>query len=150
MKVYIKSSAQHGRGVFAHEPIRAGEVILVFTGPLRTRAELREDDYHLQIGDDLYLGASGEADDYVNHSCEPNAGFCDGLTLVARRDIRPEEEITWDYSTAIDEADFAGFVCSCGAGSCRGQVRSFRHLDRTTQARLASWLLPYLRAKYFP
>ena len=150
MKVYIKSSLQHGRGVFAHEQILAGETILTFSGPLLKRAEVREEDYHLQVGADLYLGASGEADDYVNHSCEPNAGFRDGLVLVARREIGAEEEITWDYSTAIDEEDFPGFACSCGATACRGAVRSFRHLDPDTRERLRGWLLPYLHAKYFP
>lgn len=150
MKVYIKTSLQHGRGVFAREQIHAGEAILTFSGPLLKRAEVREEDYHLQVGADLYLGASGAADDYVNHSCEPNAGFRDGLVLVARRDIEPEEEITWDYSTAIDEADFEGFACRCGATRCRGVVRSFRHLDPATRKRLQGWLLPYLREKYSP
>jgi len=150
MKVYIKSSVQHGRGVFAQEPILAGETILTFSGPLLKRAEVRDEDYHLQVGADLYLGASGEADDYVNHSCDPNAGFRASLVLVARRDIAVGEEITWDYSTAIDEEDFPGFVCSCGASTCRGAVRSFRHLDPGTQGRLRGWLLPYLNEKYFP
>jgi len=148
MKVYIKSSPQHGRGVFARQRIAAGEAILLFGGPHRRRADLQPDEYHLQISDDLYLGASGEADDYVNHSCEPNAGFRDGLLLVARRDIDVDEEITWDYSTAIDEADFAGFACGCGAAGCRGRVQSFRHLDAVTQQQLVPWLLPYLRVKY--
>jgi len=150
MKVYIKSSSQHGKGVFARESILAGETIVMFSGPLLKRAEIREDDYHLQVGADLYLGASGEADDYVNHSCNPNAGFRDGLVLIARRDIGPEEEITWDYSTAIDEEDFPGFACCCGAAACRGTVRSFRHLGPEVRAQLRDWLLPYLRAKYFP
>lgn len=149
MKVYIKSSSQHGKGVFARVAIRAGEEIMTFSGPLLTRAQVRDEDYHLQIDEDLYLGASGDADDYVNHSCVPNAGFRGGPVLVARRDIRADEEITWDYSSAIDEADFAGFACRCGASECRSEVRSFRHLDRTTQERLRPWLLPYLRTKYF-
>ncbi len=150
MKVYIQSSTQHGRGVFASQAIGANEPILTFTGPVLTRAAVRQEDYHLQIGDDLYLGASGAADDYVNHSCNPNAGFRDGLVLVARRDIAPHEEITWDYSTAIDEADFSGFACSCAADGCRGAVRSFRHLDPATREQLRPWLLPYLRDKYYP
>src|SRR4030067_1027639 len=150
MKVYIKSSLQHGRGVFARDPICAGEPILTFSGPLLERAEGRAQDYHLPGGADLYLGASGEADDYVNHSGEPNAGFRDGLVLVARRDIGAEEEITWDYSTAIAEEDFPGFACCCGAAACRGAVRSFRHLDPDARERLRAWLLPYLQEKYFP
>jgi hypothetical protein len=109
---------------------------------------LAPDEYHLQIDEDLYLGASGGPDDYVNHSCEPNAAFLDGLMLTAVRDIAEGEEITWDYGTAIDEADFGGFPCACGAARCRGAVRSYRHLDEATRARLRPWLLPYLRRLY--
>jgi len=123
---------------------------MVFTGPKLRLEEIHPDDYHLQIGEDQYLGASGEADDYVNHSCEPNAGFRNGPVLVAIRDIEPHEEITWDYSTAIDEAGFQGFPCQCGATRCRGRVHSFRNLDLQTRERLKKWLLPYLREKYYP
>jgi len=150
MKVYIKTSLQHGKGVFANNRIIAGETILIFSGPLLSRTEVHEEDYHLQVGTDQYLGASGEADDYVNHSCEPNAGFRDGLMLIARRTIEPEEEITWDYSTAIDEEDFPGFACHCGTPTCRNIVHSFRHLDPDIQLQLRDWLLPYLLTKYFP
>lgn len=150
MKFYIHDSKQHGRGVFARTLIRAGEEIMQFTGPRLQRADISEQDYHLQIGEDLYLGASGEADDYVNHSCAPNAGFGTDLKLLACRDIPAGEEITWDYSTTIDEADFTGFPCSCGASACRGTVHSFRHLPPAQQERLRPWLLPYLRVKYFP
>lgn len=149
MNVYIKSSPQHGRGVFAARPIAAGEVILEFSGAVMTRAQVREDDYHLQIDEDRYLGASGQADDYVNHSCEPNAGFNGSLQLVAQRDIAVDEEVTWDYSCAIDEADFPGFPCQCGAAQCRARVQSFRHLDAATRQRLMPWVLPYLWRKYF-
>jgi hypothetical protein len=121
---------------------------MTFTGPLLHRSQLDPSDYHLQVSEEHYLGASGAADDYVNHSCNPNTGF-EGLVLVALRDIDTDEEITWDYSTAIDEADFGGFPCTCGALACRGAVRSFRHLPPAVQARLRRWLLPYLKAKYF-
>ncbi len=150
MKLYIKQSFQHGKGVFASEPIRCGEVIITFRGPLLERGQVDFNDYHLQIGENLYLGPSGQADDFINHSCDPNAGFGEGLVLSAIRDIAPNEEITWDYGTAIDEADFSGFTCSCGAVNCRGTVQSFRHLPRATQLRLRPWLLSYLRDIYFP
>ncbi len=150
MKCYVKSSPQHGKGVFAQEAIVAGECVLVFSGALLHRTEVDFNDYHLQVGEDVYIGPSGGADDYVNHSCEPNCGFQNGLELVAMRDIAAGEELTWDYSSAIDEAGFAGFPCSCGSIHCRGQVMSFRDLPAEVQARLRSWLLPYLAAKYFP
>jgi uncharacterized protein len=150
MKCYVKSSPQHGKGVFAHTPICAGEVVLIFSGPLLRHPEVDFTDYHLQVGEDAYIGPSGEADDYVNHSCQPNCGFQNGLNLVAIRDIAVGEELTWDYSTAIDEDEFAGFPCSCGAAACRMTVRSFRHLPADVRQRLRPWLLPYLAAKYFP
>ena len=84
----------------------------------------------------------------MNHSCEPNAGFRDGLALCALRPIRAGEEITWDYSCAIDEEDFTGFSCACGTPSCRRVIRSFRHLDPITRERLRPWTLPYLRDRY--
>ncbi len=146
--IYVGASGQHGRGVFAARPIAANTVILVFEGPLLTRGEIDPEDYHLQIGADLYLGPSGQADDYVNHSCDPNAGFGDGLRLRALRPIAAGEEITWDYSCAIDEADFAGFPCGCKAANCRGLVRSFRHLSAADRERLRPWTLPYLRERY--
>ena len=148
-KVYIKKSGQHGKGVFAASAIRQGETIMTFSGPLTHRSELNSADYHLQIGDDVYLGASGEADDYVNHSCAPNSGFSAGLKLIALCDIKKDEEITWDYSTAIDEADFTGFYCQCGTSTCRKKVTSFRHLGLEKQRELQPWLLPYLKEKYF-
>ncbi|MFZ5594404.1 MAG: SET domain-containing protein [Pseudomonadota bacterium] len=148
-KIVLSTSAAHGRGVFASESIAAGEKILTFSGPVWHRSEADFTTYHLQIGEDLYLGPSSGLDDYVNHCCQPNSGFKDGLDLVALRDILPGEEITWDYSTAIDEADFEGFPCGCGAPACRERVVSFRHLPATGQEQLRPWLLPYLKAKYF-
>ena len=149
MKCYVKSSPQHGKGVFAREAIVAGERVMFISGTLLQRAQVDFDDYHLQVGEDTYIGPSGNADDYVNHSCAPNCGFQNGLALVAIRDIAVDEELTWDYSTAIDEEGFDGFPCSCGSANCRKRVMSFRDLPADDQLRLRCWLLPYLAAKYF-
>ena len=45
---------------------------------------------------------------FMNHSCDPNT---DGE--IAIRDIKQDEELTYDYN---DEEDF---VCSCGSQNCR-------------------------------
>lgn len=149
-KYHVRQSTQHGQGVFASVAISAGEVIMNFGGPLLHRSEVDFSDYHLQVDDQHYLGPSRLADDYVNHCCEPNAGFRDAPMLVALRDIAPGEEITWDYSTAIDEPDFEGFVCRCRAANCRGRVMSYRFLPEPLQATLWPRLLPYLKRNYRP
>ena len=37
---------------------------------------------------------------YINHSDRPNACYYDDLSVVALRDIEPDEEITHDYHCA--------------------------------------------------
>ncbi len=153
-KVARGESPAHGAGAFAIEPIAKGELIAIFTGRITHASETDFDDYHLQVGEEHYLGPSGELDDLVNHSCEPNAGFSpqsanETPILIARRDIAAGEEITMDYNAIIDESGWEGFACGCGASTCTGMVRSFRDLSDMKKQALKPWLLPYLREKYF-
>ena len=63
-------------------------------------------------------------DEYLNHSCDANAWLTDVVTLTARRDIEPGEEITLDQGTwNIEDAYIEDRVpCSCGAPVCRGML----------------------------
>jgi hypothetical protein len=129
MHLSIKGGT-HGRGVFTDEPIAAGTLIVTFTGPFLRYAETTPRTYALQIGPDLYIGASSGPDDFINHSCEPNAGFrIEGTTadLHAIRDIEAGEEILFDYSTTLDEDDFT-MVCQCGTPSCRKVIGDAKYL----------------------
>jgi SET domain-containing protein len=122
-----------GRGVFATAEISAGTELIRYHGPRLRYAQTTPDTLAVQVGPDLYLGESGGPDDFVNHSCDPNAGLVivgdDGsdVRLVALRDIAVGEQVTFDYSTTMDEDDFE-FDCRCGATSCRGRMRDFKHL----------------------
>ena len=138
MSLSIRSSAT-GRGVFATETIVAGAELMRFVGPLLRYAQTTPQTLALQIGPDLYVGESGGLDDCVNHSCSPNAGLViDGtdVRLIALRDIAVGEQVTFDYSTTMDEDDFE-FDCLCGAATCRGRVRDFKHLDAPLKRRYA-------------
>lgn len=153
-KIVRGDSPRHGVGVFAVQPISRGETIIVFTGEVTHASETDFSTYHLQVGEEHYIGPSGELDDFVNHCCDPNSGFSPmsehySPTLVARRDIAPGEEITMDYGAIIDEPDWEGFSCGCATSSCRGQVVSFRNLSDVKKQSLKPWVLPYLRDKYF-
>src|SRR4051794_22216368 len=120
----IVRETEHGRGVFAGKPIPAGAHLIRFTGPLLSYAQTSPQTYALQVGPDVYIGASGGPDDFINHSCEPNAGFrIEGTAadLHAIRDIAAGEEILFDYSTTLDEDDFE-MECWCGAAGCRRRI----------------------------
>jgi len=128
-----------GRGVFAGEAIPSGSKLLDFTGPLLRYEQTTPSTLAVQIGTDLYLGASGGMDDLVNHSCDPNCGLrIDGtdVQLIALRDIAAGEEICFDYSTTMNEDDFE-MPCRCGAPRCRGLIRDFKHLPTDLKRRYA-------------
>ena len=134
MSFFVKP-CETGKGVFASLPLAAGSVIMKYTGPLLTYAQTTPETLALQIGPDMYIGESGQADDLVNHSCEPNAGMTirgTDVQLIAIQDISPGEQITFDYSTTMDEDDFE-FDCRCGAKNCRGKIRDFKHLPPNLQ-----------------
>ncbi|MBL0171247.1 MAG: SET domain-containing protein-lysine N-methyltransferase [Gemmatimonadaceae bacterium] len=55
-----------------------------------------------------------------NHSCLPNTTFR-GLDVVALRAIANGEELTLDYSAAMNELS-EPFDCRCGLPNCRGRI----------------------------
>ncbi len=116
-----------GRGVRATRDFERGEIVAHFGGTLVRFDRVTDFTHVLQVGPDAFLGPSGNLDDYVNHSCDPNtrvdivssAGF-----LVALVPIASGTEITFDYSTCmIDEDAIPG--CLCGAENCRGIIEPF-------------------------
>lgn len=121
-----------GKGIFTKRPFEKGEALLTFGGKIFHREEIPpllcpEDDRYLQIGPTEYLGPSGGYDDFVNHSCDPNSGIemeGNSIGLKAIKAIASGEEITWDYSTTMDEDDWE-MDCQCGSKNCRGRIQAF-------------------------
>jgi len=142
-----------GKAVYAAIPFAAGSPIVEFKGPRIHKSRLPRrlsgtTDRYVQIGPEHYMGASGDVDDLINHSCDPNAGLHfteDGIFLHAIRDIAPGEEITWDYSTTLYESGWH-MTCECRSANCRGEVRDFADLARDTRDRyrLLGMVPPYL------
>ena len=129
MKLDVREGTD-GRGGFAGELIPEGALIARFSGPFLRYDQTIAATYALQIGPDLYIGESGGVDDLFTHSCDPNAGVMISETTAELRAIRaitPGEEITFDYSTTLDEEDFT-MACRCGSPSCRGVIGDGRDL----------------------
>ena len=66
---------------------------------------------------------------FINHSCEPNCepiAFGDHMWIVAIRNIRPGEELAYDYAIELDEPHTPTrkrrFPCACEARTCRGSI----------------------------
>lgn len=116
-----------GRGVFAEQPIPRGRLLVVFGGDVIDRREVDRlvpalRPLVIQVDEDAFLVSTKPGPgDWVNHSCEPNAGLRGQICLVAMRDIAPGEEITFDYAMS-DGCDYDEFTCHCGATRCRGRI----------------------------
>ena len=93
--VYKAPSEIHGTGLFARVTISKGEYIGTYEGPTAKR----DGTYVLWVFEDEKepVGRSGRnLLRYLNHQDDGNAEF-DGFDLYALSDIKPDEEITFDY-----------------------------------------------------
>jgi hypothetical protein len=142
-----------GFKVVAKEPIAKGELIVVWSGTLVDGTELATlpasvKRHSLQVEDDHYLVSLTDCEppDYVNHSCAPNAGLSGQIGLVAMRDIRSGEEVTYDYAMS-DGSPYDEFDCCCGAEQCRGRVTGEDWRRSELWQRYQGYFSPYLQRR---
>ena len=60
----------------------------------------------------------------INHSCNPNCEVLEDnkqLWIFATRDIKKDEELTYDYGFSFDK-DYKNYVCKCGLKNCAGYI----------------------------
>jgi hypothetical protein len=148
-----QSPGKGGRGVFACAPIRAGEIVAVWGGDVVTGEELarfpqnRLTSLAVQVDENLYLVTTKEGPgDWINHSCNPNAGLRGQITLVAIRDITPGEEVCIDYAMT-DGSPYDEFECECGAPDCRGRVSGDDWRNPALWEKYAGFFSPYLQRR---
>jgi hypothetical protein len=133
-KPYLKVKASKtGSGVFTSVRIPARAPVLEFKGDLFEKNNIKHDASQiLQIGQNSFMGPSGDIDDYINHSCDPNCG----LQIVGNRailyslyDIAIGSEVTFDYSTSsTDSQDEWTMECKCGSIKCRKTISGIQYL----------------------
>lgn len=147
-----------GKSVFASSPLAKDERLAVFGGFVMTLDEERHlpeeiRDLAHQIDDDLVIGIRQMSQiqpvDHFNHSCEPNAGFRDQITLVAMHDIPGREEVTFDYAMTVAGSSGGGYrlKCRCGTALCRGMVTDADWRDPALQHRYSGYFNPHVQRR---
>ncbi|MDO8656516.1 MAG: SET domain-containing protein [Nanoarchaeota archaeon] len=141
--IYICTSPIEGDGVSAEEDIKKGETIQEIHGEarfltVRNKKESLSYPNWIGVGKDKWINPS-YPNQYLNHSCNPNAGIKGAITIsqdksvkgkyviVALKPIKEGEEITIDYSI-IEGDDLWEMKCKCGEKNCRKIIRSIQHL----------------------
>ena len=150
----IQDHSTAGRGVFATRRFVAGELLAVWGGWIITTVELNrlrkvEQTYAVQVEEDLYLltpKPKVAGADFINHSCDPNAGLEGSISLVAIRDIERGEEVCYDYAMA-DSNPHLGFDCSCGSPLCRIKVTGEDWRNQRLQHAYEGHFSPYLQRR---
>lgn len=142
----VRECGAKGKGVFATAPIAKGSLIATVSGfPLKT-ADITDDLMAMQVGDEDWLCSHGEfLDDYINHSCAPNAGFAQGTPVFyALRDIQPEEEVCFHYSTSVSLQGWS-LHCLCGDKNCHGTILPLKDMPAQIQQQLLPFAMNYIR-----
>jgi hypothetical protein len=124
-----------GQGVFTTIQLPANVALFEVTGNVYEEKDLPDPNHIalLQVGHNTFIGPSGDLDDYINHSCDPNCH----MTVVGNRAIcyslyiiQAGAELTFDYSTtATDTHDKWKMDCSCGSHKCRGTISGAQYLS---------------------
>jgi SET domain-containing protein len=128
MALVIRESAIHSRGCYTTEAIRKNALIIEYVGARITNKEANDlyDDYEqtylfgLENGKTIIDGFGVAA--FINHSCRPNCRtdeFHGHIWIIADRNIKAGEELTYDYSLYDGDGDAP---CRCGAPGCRGTM----------------------------
>ena len=140
-------------GLVTTRPIRKGVLVWTLDEPTfswkqiemwpeeRRRAFAR---YGFQCGVERYSFPEGLSRE-MNHSCDPNPWWADSDSIVARRDIRAGDEVTYDYSTCDIDLVFT-LACRCGTPRCRKKISNRDYLDPRWQEQYGSNLPPHVLA----
>lgn len=152
-KIYIRESCIQGKGVFAARPFKKGEIIFIGKGRhlefvIRTPKDSRIGPRRIGIWRHRWLESFRDNPLYfINHSCNPNTGIKGRVMFVALKDIRKDEEITFDYSIQ-DEDAFWRMKCRCGHKDCRGTICSIQSLPYKTFEKYLPYVPTYFKKVY--
>ena len=131
-KIRIGKSKFHQKGLIATRNIQKGEKIFKIEG-VKIKFFINNETQATKAGwnwigwgkntwiDPISYGL------FINHSCNPSAGIKNRIDVVAIKNIRRGEEVTFDYS--LSEADiFWHIQCNCRSSNCRKTIRSIQFL----------------------
>ena len=140
----LRESSGKGEGIFAIKLFKIGEIVMV--GVIKER--LNGNHSHAsQIGKNEYVLHAGLIVK-VNHFCDPNCGIRVNGTgahdFVAIKDIRVNEEITFDYAMRNYSIDYFPKKCMCGSKVCRGRITGWKNLPDEKKKEYEGFVAPYL------
>lgn len=158
----VRDTGKYGFGVFATAAIPQETLLIACGGPILTiedENQLPDEcaDLPIEISEWHSIGPRTAEEiplmpqHYVNHSCNPNAGWKGQIFLMAMSDIQPGEEITYDYAMVMhsnpQSASYWTMRCLCGSILCRRDIAEDDWTRPELQTRYDGWFNWHLQQK---
>ena len=139
--VAVKTSTflENELGVIANRNFKPSDLVFTIMGPIVSKRTK----YSFQFGPNEHIEPVNEKDGslglghFLNHSCNPNVGIrvirrCKNgfIQVIARKNIRKDEEVKADYASMEFETTVASLKCKCDSKRCRGQLKGLKHLPQ--------------------
>jgi SET domain-containing protein len=133
---FVVKRTKTGLGLFATKPIPKGKRIIEYFGPLISNEEVERSNgkYFFTVNTKWAIDGSPRKNvaRYINHSCRPNAeAFVSDRRRVwiwSRKNIKPGEEITYDYGKEYFQWFIEPIGCRCP--KCKSKSRLNRNGKR--------------------
>jgi uncharacterized protein len=143
-KPYRIGRSRTGLGLFATKPIKKGTKIIRYFGPLldsrKKKDDAIENKYLFELNNRWTIDGSVRENiaRYINHACKPNAESDvrprkRKVFIRAIKNIKPGEEINYDYGTDYFKAYLKPIGCKCDA--CEKKRRKKRAEARAERLR---------------
>lgn len=147
---YIGKSKISGEGVFASQNIPKGKIVVIMKGERKllihkNKKDAMSNPNMVGLGKDLWIDPTLPIVS-MNHSCDPNLGTKGTVTFVALRDIKKDEELTFDYSTSED--GLWTIKCKCGSKNCRKIIRGIKYLPLEVYKKYLPYIPRYFQGVY--
>ena len=154
-KIKIRSSPIGGKGMFACRNIKKDEIVIIWGGNFVTKKKLqkinKKNKIIIQVDDNLYsIENRNQPDDdtyFMNHSCEPNVWMKDGVTFVAKKNIKKGEELKIDYSMFESKNYVSKWNCNCRSKICRKKITGKDYLIPELQKRYKNHFSPVINKR---
>lgn len=109
-----------GLGLFTFSPIKKGECVVEYTGRTLTKEEEYESNslYLFEVSKTKTIDGSPRSNRarYINHACRPNCEieiWGKRVWVFAKRNIKPGEELNYDYDTEYFNEYIKPKGCKC-------------------------------------
>ena len=144
-KPYRIGRSRTGLGLFATKPIKKGDSIIRYIGPMldcnKKKDDAVENKYLFQISKRWTVDGSVRKNiaRYINHACKPNAESDVSkkhrrIVIRAIKSIQPGDEINYDYGSEYFKEFLKPIGCKCDA--CEAKRKKKRAEARAEKAKL--------------